>query len=129
MSPTLFNLYISRLPLLPKGIKLITYADDCTLLSSSTNTDENCSKLNRFLPVVRIWIVSNQLEISPEKSTATLFTTWTKEVKIQLDLVIGNQHIPTVTRLKYLELRLITCYRFVQMVNQCKTRCKHGRTS
>ena len=90
LSPTLFNLYMSRLPLPPEGIKLITYADDCTLLSSSTNIDEICSKLNSFLPVVHNWFVSNQLEISPEKSTATLFTTWTKEVKTQLDLVIGN---------------------------------------
>ena len=31
-----------------------------------------------------------------------LFTTWTKEVKTQLDLVIGNPHIPTVTRPKIL---------------------------
>ena len=102
MSPTLFNLYMSQLPLPPEGIKLITYGDDCTLLSSSTNIDEIYSKLNSFLPVVYNWFVSNQLEISSEKSTGTLFTTATKEVKTQLDLVIGNQHIPTVTRPKIL---------------------------
>ena len=50
----------------PEGIKLITYADNCTLLSSSTNIDEICSKLDNFLPVIHNWFVSNQLEISPE---------------------------------------------------------------
>ena len=47
----------------------------------------------------RNWITSFH---SPEKSTATLLTTWTREVKTLLDLVIGNQHIPTVTRLEIL---------------------------
>ena len=47
------------------------------ILSSNTNIDGICSKLNNFLPVVQ------------------LFTIWTKEVKTQL--VIGNQHIPSVT--------------------------------
>ena len=94
---------MSRLPLPPEGIKLITYADDCTLLSSSTNIDEIRWKLKlKFLPVVHKLFVSNQLEISPEKSTATLFTTWTKEIKTQMDLVIGNQHITTVTLPKIL---------------------------
>ena len=90
LSPTLFNLYMFRLPLPPEGIKLVTYADDCTVLSSSTNIDEICSKLNNFI-----------------------FTTWTKEVKTQLDLVIGNQHIPTVTCPKILgvtfDKMLTTC--------------------
>ena len=99
---------MSRLLLPPEDIKFIAYTDDCTLLSSITNIDEICSKLNNYLPVVHNWFVFNQLEISPEKSTATLFTTWTKEVKAQLHLVIGNQHIPTLHALQYLELRLIT---------------------
>ena len=85
---------------------------------SSTNIDKICSKLNSFLPVVHNWFVSNQLEISPEKSTATLFTTWTKEVKTQVDLVIGNQHIPTVTRLKILGVTFDNMLTF----------CAHGKS-
>ena len=77
----------------PEVIKLITYADDCTLLSSITNIDEICSKLNCFFLVVHNWFVSNQLEISPEKSTATLFIIWTKEVKTQ-PLEINCQTFP-----------------------------------
>ena len=116
--PTLFNLYMSRLPLSPEGIKLITFADNCALLSSITNIDEICSKLNSFLPVVHNCFVSNQLEISPEKSTATLFSTWTKEVKTQLDLVIGNQNIPKLTRSKILGVTIVNMLTF----------CAHGKS-
>ena len=55
LSPTLFNLYMSRLPFPPEGIKLITYVDDCTLLSSSTNIDEICSKLNSLPVQLNLW--------------------------------------------------------------------------
>ena len=107
-----------RLPLPPEGIKLITYADDCTLLSSSTNIDDICSKLNRFLPVIHNSFVSNQLQISPENSTATLFTIWTKVAKTQLDLVIGNQHISTDTRPKILGVKFDNMLTF----------CAHGKS-
>ena len=63
-------------------------------------------------------LLPNQLEISPEKSTAKLFTTGTKEVKTQLDLVIGNQHIPTVTRPKILLVAFDNMLTF----------CAHGKS-
>ena len=81
-------------------------------MSSSANINEICSKLNSFLPVVHNRFVSNQLEISPEKSTATLFT------KTQLDLVIGNQHIPTFTRPKILGVTFDNMLTF----------CAHGKS-
>ena len=51
-------------------------------------------------------------------STATLFTTRAKEVKIQLDLVIGNQHKPTVTRPKILGVTFDNMLTF----------CTHGKS-
>ena len=47
-----------------------------------------------------------------------LFTTWTKDVKTQLDLVIGNQHISTVTRPKILGVTFDNMLTF----------CPHGKT-
>ena len=66
----------------------------------------------------RNWFVFNQLEILPEKSTSTLFTTSSKEVKSQLDLVIDNQHIPRVTRPKIL----------VVTFGNMLTFCAHGES-
>ena len=51
-------------------------------------------------------------------STITLFTTWTKEFKTQLDLVIGNQDIPTVTRPKILGVTFDNMLTF----------CTHGKS-
>ena len=92
------------MPFPPEDIKLITY-------------EEICSKLNNFLSVVHNWFVSNQLEISQEKSSVTLFTTSTKGLKTQLDLIIANQHIPKITRPKILGVTFDNMLTF----------CAHGK--
>ena len=56
--------------------------------------------------------------MSPEKSTATLFTTWTKEVKTQLNLVNSNQRIPTVAIPKILGVTFDNMLTF----------CVHGKS-
>lgn len=49
VSPILFNHYMSMLPTPSPGIKLITYADECTIASSSVNVDEITNRINEYL--------------------------------------------------------------------------------
>lgn len=46
LSPTLFNLYLSKIPTPPTGINITSYADDCTILTTGTNIEE---MTNNFL--------------------------------------------------------------------------------
>ena len=46
LSPILFNAYMSGLPTAPDGIKLTSYANDCTSYASGPTIPPICEKLN-----------------------------------------------------------------------------------
>lgn len=79
LSPTRFNLYVSKMPLLPPGITVVSYADDCTLIASSPNIERLWEVLNGYLNTHNSWCDS---KLSMPKSTATLFTSF----KVPMDL-------------------------------------------
>ena len=82
------------MPLPQSNIKLVSYADDTTILANDIKTA--CDALNMFLPELHSFFTSRNLQISEAKSTATVFTSWTKEVNRELDIHINGKYIPTV---------------------------------
>ena len=46
LSPLLFNINMSKMPPPPGNIKLLTYADDSTVLKSGKKIDPLCNDLN-----------------------------------------------------------------------------------
>ncbi|WP_333764851.1 reverse transcriptase domain-containing protein [Streptomyces sp. IBSBF 2390] len=102
LSPLLFNFYMREQPTPPQDVTIVTYADDCTLLSSHKDPSVASDRLNNYLPSLHSWLQSRNLVLSPEKSTATLFTTWTKEVHDTLDISVNGSAIPTVQHPKIL---------------------------
>ena len=75
-SPCLFNIYMATAPTPPEDVKLVSYADDCTVLSSGPVISEIETKTNSYLAVLLKWFEENSFELSPGKSSATLFTTY-----------------------------------------------------
>lgn len=68
----------------------VSYADDCTVLTSNPTVDTLCNQLSYYLNVVRNWFDSKRFSLSTEKSTVTFFTSWTKEVNLQLSVNINS---------------------------------------
>ena len=95
LSPTLFNLYMAKIPQPPGNISLHTYADDSTVASSGPQIDPICKDLNRYLSVLCEWFNGRNLFISPTKSSATVFTTARNELKYELPIEIGGERVPT----------------------------------
>lgn len=98
LSPILFNYYLSCMPDPPNGITLVSYADDCTLLCTHPDIQTACELLNTYLTQLHGWLQSRQLELSAEKSTATLFTTWNREIDTVLNIHVAGNAIPTVAQ-------------------------------
>ncbi|XP_065356050.1 cell division cycle protein 20 homolog [Calliphora vicina] len=46
LSPLLFNFYLSKLPVPPQNVEVITYVDDCTILATVHNVDELCGLIS-----------------------------------------------------------------------------------
>ncbi|XP_037811763.1 uncharacterized protein LOC119603706 [Lucilia sericata] len=102
LSPLLFNFYLSKLPAPPQGVEVISYADDCTIMTTGHNIDELCVLVNGYLHEIHQFFTARNLQLSPAKSSTTLFTTWTKEVNLNLGIVVDGVQIPTVHHPKIL---------------------------
>ena len=90
----LFNLYMSSLPLPPEKVRLTTYADDITLVTSSPHVERLKQQIESYLQSLYSWLTSRYLTLSADKSSATIFTTWSKEVKFDPKITIAGQPIP-----------------------------------
>jgi len=111
LSPLHFNFYVSTLPTPPA---FVTYADDCSIICSAQTVEEASMKINEYLLVIKNFLDERKLALSPHKSTATIFTSWTREVNVQLDIQIGNSLIPTVKYPKILGVTLDNLFRFAK---------------
>ena len=102
LSPILFNLYMSSMPLPPEHILLVTYADDSNILSSGPIIEPVVKDINVYLSILNNWFKSRNLFISPSKSSATLFSTWSHDCSKVLNIEIEGQTVPTVKKPKFL---------------------------
>ena len=106
LSPTLFNLYMTNMPPPPDKTKLVTYADDSSVLLSGPKIDPLCKILNEYLTDLKQWFLHRNLQISAPKSSATLFTTFSNEMSLDLPIYIDGDKIPTVNHPKILGVTL-----------------------
>ena len=112
LSPILFNAYMSGLPTPPEGIKLTSYAKDCTSYASGPTIPLICEKFNSYLTTLHEWLEEQDLELSPGKSTATVFTTSSQEVSMSLPIKIGQHTVPTTKNPKILAVTLDSLHTF-----------------
>ena len=90
LSPILFNIYTSDIPLPPDSVQLTTFADDITI--TAPHTDINIAKANiqPYLQDILKWTKDNDLLLNTDKTTCTLFTPDPAEYNTQLGLQIDN---------------------------------------
>ena len=98
LSPTLFDIYLSDIPI-PKisSLNLIIYADDITLTSSHPNINTATHNLLPYLNEIHTWAHNNNLQINPTKTTSTLMTPDPSEYNKPLNIHINNIPISTTS--------------------------------
>ena len=122
LSPLLFNLYMAKMPQPPGNIKLSGYADDNTILNSGKHYKPLCDEINLYLNILDDWFKSRNLMISPSKSTATIFTTDTNDINIDLPIHIKNNKVPTVKKPKILGVTFDNLFNFRQHATEIKSK-------
>ena len=122
LSPILFNLYMAKMPQPAGDILLVTYADDTTVNKSGPKHEPICKELNAYLDVLDKWFKERNLFISPTKSSATIFTTYPKEVGLDLPIYINNQKVPTVKQPKILGVTYDNLFTFTYHAKNVKSR-------
>ena len=122
LSPILFNLYMSKMPLPPGNIRLVSYADDSNVLNSGTDIPAVCLEINAYLNTLDTWFKSRNLFISPSKSSATLFTTASNECNTELPIEINGEQVPTVKKPKFLGVTFDNLLSFKQHTEDLKAK-------
>ena len=102
LSPSLFNLYLSDIPL-PNSqhINITGYADDITISSTHPNFRTAETHLQPYLDSITDWATHNNLIINTSKTQSTLFTPDPAEYSKSLNISINNNIIATYPSPKY----------------------------
>ena len=79
-----------------KGFQKRASCPQCSSTPTSLKSRLLEARLNSYLPELKNFLVDGNLTLSAPKSTATIFTTWTREVRKVLDIKIEEQVIPTI---------------------------------
>ena len=102
----LFLLYINDLPeVTAKKAKLVIYADDTSLIVTSSSPTEFATKLNNVLAEVQEWFKSNLLFLNLNITTYVQFLTKNSK-KPDLNITLKNNQITNSTNTKFLGLLL-----------------------
>ena len=74
LSPILFNIYTSDIPLPPDSVQLTTYADDITITAPHTHINITKANIQPYLQDMLKWTKYNDLLVNTDKTTCTLLT-------------------------------------------------------
>ena len=122
LSPVLFNLYMSSMPQPPSNIHLVSYADDSNVLSRGPHVEPVVRDLNKYLAVLDEWFKTRNLHISPSKSSATIFTTFSNEASTVLDIEINGEKVPSVRHPKFLGVTYDNLFFFNHHAKELRTK-------
>ena len=103
-------------------VKRICYADDISIWASGAKIPELEVKINDYLEKMSEFLKSNSLLISAPKSTVTLFTPETKQVKYHPDIKIAGSQLPLNRSPKILGVHRDTSLTFNVHCTQAATR-------
>ena len=127
ISPTLFNIYTADIPKPPPKVHLTTYADDKNTYSSDKDIHTIEQRIQPYLNDIHTWTINNNLQLNPDKSTATLFTPDPAEYNTQINLQINNNTIPTIKNPKILGITFDPKLTFAEHIK--KTLSKASKTT
>ena len=124
LSPTLFNIYTSDIPLPPKDVKITTYTDDTTIIASHTKHHKAQQIILLYIRKIYEWAIINNLHINTDKTTTTLFTQDPAEYSTTLSLKLNHQTLPTTKHPKILGTTLYSKLTFSQYISVTITKEK-----
>lgn len=121
MGPLLFLLYINDLPTVTaKNAKVVLYADDTSLIITSTNYTEFVTKLNNVFLDVQEWFRDSLLFLNLNKTTYLQFLTKNSQ-NLDLNNTWNNQ-ITNSTKTKFLGLTIEETLSWKAHINQIMSR-------
>ena len=123
-SPILFNFYLRNLPTPPDNVQVVQYADDISIYATGKPISGLTNAINYYIPSVIEFLEERELQVSPSKSTVTLFTPDTREAKIHPQVKMDRNIVPHEPNPKLLGVTFDTMYTFSKHVNITANKAK-----
>ncbi|XP_020718014.1 uncharacterized protein LOC110119086 [Ceratitis capitata] len=73
------------------------------------------NKITSLRNLTDVFFIGRQLKIQPTKSSATFFTSWTNEYRLELDVKVDDAKIPTVNNPTILGVTLYSLHSFTPL--------------
>ena len=105
LGPLLFILHINDLPMGLNHCKVSMYADDTLLYCEGTDLNELCSKVNKDLKYVNLWLKQNKLSLNIAKTEYILLGSRSRLNKISdlnVNIEINGKELKRVKSCKHL---------------------------
>ena len=124
LSPTFFNIMLSDLPL-REDVKIVTYADDITIVSSSNLITTARNNMQQYLNELVVWLKKWKLQVNPQKSTFQVFSS--RRLIPNITLRIYSHNIRLVSEQRVLGVifdapKLNFCSHFKSINIECRKR-------
>ena len=104
------------------NILLVTYADDSNVLGRGQFIGPIVEDLNEYLSILDNWFKGRNLFISPAKSSATVFSTYSGDVSTVLNVKIDGEIVPSIKRPKFLGVTYDNLFFFNHHAKDLRTR-------
>ena len=114
LSPSLFSFYIADMPRPTEPVKRVCYADELIVWATGVNIPDIEDSLNSYPEEVTVYLKDYPLLISAQKSSVTLFTTDTHQVKTHPKILIEDSQLPQVQCPNILWFHLDTSLSFIK---------------
>jgi hypothetical protein len=106
LSPLLFNVYINNFPCIINKIShVILFADDTNIRVSSSDLNEQNSKLNSVLSCISKWFQNKQLVLNLNKMHAVNFTS-SQFLTYPLNILYHNPALTVPANIKFFGMHL-----------------------
>ncbi len=109
-------------PTPPENIRIVSYADYCQVLNLGLNIEATFNEINLYLDQLSNWFKDCSIEISTQKSMATVLTIFRNECKTTLRSSIKGNLVWTVKHPKILCVTYDTMHNFGQHAATIKSK-------
>ena len=128
LGPLLFLIYINDLPNAFSIFLSVLYADDTTLLISSSDYSNLIQTVNDELPKIHKWCVANRLSISMDKTYSMLFSNRLNTITGNGDIFLNGQPVKIKASEDILGLILDDKFKFESYSGSVQEGIKNGWT-
>ncbi len=97
LGPLLFLLYVNDIGQ-ASPLKILSFADDTTILASASNINDSINTVNTELANLYTWLCENRLSLNINKTNCLIISPPGKQIDPNITVIINQQNVTRITK-------------------------------